>query len=66
MEETESTLRRVVTTLKVLLVGGMWMSAALALWRWRVGSVGGDVVVIFCAVALTLHIFFRVWPVPSS
>ena len=57
-------LVRGLRILRVLLVGALWASVAttLALWLWGGGAVGGDVVVILCGVALTLHILFRVWP----
>ena len=71
MSRTVSRLRRsgarllfVLRIFRVLLVGALWASVAttLALWLWGEGAVGGDVVVILCGLALTLHILFKVWP----
>ena len=67
MSRTVSRLRRsgarlllVLRIFRVLLVGVLWASgvATLALWLLGVWPERGDVVVIFCSVALTLHIFF--------
>jgi len=72
MSRTVSRLRRsgarlllVLRIFRVLLVGVLWASgvATLALWLLGVWPERGDVAVILCGVALTLHILFKVWPV---
>jgi len=57
-------LRWLWLLLRVLLVGALWASgvATAALWFWGERSVGGDIVVILCGAALTLHVLCRVWP----